>query len=97
MILVFHSKRLGNNLDQASVSSAETYQSEVFARDNQIMNYKITFEEVMNQIVILRDRFDKTFRDLEDMSNDPLVVAMARMKARHLAAERCLMSHEAPL
>lgn len=52
------------------------------------MNYKLTYEEVLNPIVILRDRFDKTFRDLEDMSNDLSVVAMARMKARHLAAER---------
>ena len=52
------------------------------------MNYKITFEEVLIQIVILRDRFDKTFRELEDMSNDPSVVAIARMNARHLAAER---------
>jgi hypothetical protein len=45
------------------------------------MNYKITYEEVMNQIVILRDRFNKTFRELEDMANDPSVVAMARVKA----------------
>jgi hypothetical protein len=51
------------------------------------MNYKITYEEVMNQIVILRDPFNKTFRGLEDMANDPSVVAMARVKARHLAAE----------
>jgi len=61
------------------------------------MNYKITYEEVINQIVILRDRFDETFRELEDMTNDPSVVAMARMKARHLASERCRSSREAPL
>ena len=60
------------------------------------MNYKITFE-VLIQIVILRDRFDKTFRELEDMSNDPSVVAIARMNARHLAAERCRSTREASL
>jgi hypothetical protein len=50
------------------------------------MNYKITYE-VMNQIVIVRDHFNKTFRELEDMADDPSVVAMAKVKARHLAAE----------
>jgi hypothetical protein len=59
------------------------------------MNYKIIYEEVLNQTVILRDRFDKTFRELEDMPNDPSVVAMARMKGRQLAAERCRSSREA--
>ena len=39
----------------------------------------------MNQLV--RDRFNKTFRELEDKANDPSMVAMARVKARHLAAE----------
>jgi hypothetical protein len=50
-------------------------------------DYKITYEEVMNQIVIVRDHFNKTFRELEDMADDPSVVAMAKVKARHLAAE----------
>jgi hypothetical protein len=51
----------------------------------------------MNQIIILRDRFDKTFCKLEDMANDPSVVAMARRKARYFAAERCRSNREAPL
>lgn len=62
------------------------------------MNYKVAYEEVMSQIVILWDRCDKLFREPEDMSNDPSVIAMARMKARHLAAaERCRSIREAPM
>jgi hypothetical protein len=49
------------------------------------MNQEISYAEVMNQLV--RDRFNKTFRKLEDKANDPSMVAMARVKARHLAAE----------
>jgi hypothetical protein len=44
------------------------------------MNWKITDEKVMNQIVMLRDRFNKIFRELEDMANDPSVHAIARVK-----------------
>jgi hypothetical protein len=63
------------------------------------MAYKVAYEEeeVMRQIVILRDRCGKLFREFEDTSNYPSVVAMARIKARHLAAERCSSSREAPM
>jgi hypothetical protein len=56
------------------------YFSAVFAHDRQVMNQKITNEEVINQIVILRDYLDNKFRELEDMTNDPFVDAMARVK-----------------
>jgi hypothetical protein len=66
-----------------SVSSSEIYLSPVFAYDKQIMNQKITYEEVVNRIVILRDHFNKTFRELEDMANAQSVVAMKGVKAQH--------------
>jgi hypothetical protein len=66
-----------------SVSSSEIYLSPVFAYDKQIMNQKITYEEVVNWIVILRDHFNKTFRELEDMANAQSVVAMEGVKAQH--------------
>ena len=66
-----------------SVSSSEIYLSPVFAYDKQIMNQKITYEEVVNRIVILRDHFNKTFRELEDMANAQSVVAMEGVKAQH--------------
>lgn len=47
------------------------------------MNQKITYEEVVNRIVILSDHFNKTFRELEDMANAQSVVAMEGVKAQH--------------
>jgi hypothetical protein len=63
------------------------YLNAVFEHDRSIMSQRIADEEVLNQTVILRDRFNKMFRELEEMANDPSVDAMARVKARHLAAE----------
>jgi hypothetical protein len=45
---------------------------------------RLTYEEIMDQTVILRDRFNNTFRELEGMTNDPSLVATARAKAGHL-------------
>jgi hypothetical protein len=75
-------------LDCECIFFRDVYLPAVFAQDKQIMNYKIAYEEALNQIVILLDRCYMIFRELEDTSNDPLMVAMARMKARLLAAER---------
>jgi hypothetical protein len=42
---------------------------------------------VINQIVILRDFFNKTFRELEDRADDPSLGAMSRIKAHwHICA-----------
>jgi hypothetical protein len=63
------------------------YLSAVFAHDRQVMNQRVTDEEVLNQIVILRDPLNKMFRELEEMANDSSVDGMARVKARHLVGE----------
>jgi hypothetical protein len=51
------------------------------------MSQRVTDEEVLNQIVIPRDRLNKQRHDLEQTANDKEVDVKARVSAHHLLGE----------
>jgi hypothetical protein len=51
------------------------------------MSQRVTNEEVINQLVIRRDDFNRMFRELEEIPNDPSVDVKARIEAQHLSPE----------
>jgi hypothetical protein len=58
----------------------------VFEKDRKQMD-QVNSEEVMNQIVILRDRLSRIYGECQGIAQDKEVDGYARVKALHLAAE----------
>ena len=73
-----------------SKKSFYRYLHAVFDYDSKVMNERIGEEEVMRQIVILRDRLNKMYQECETIANDTSVNAQARLNALNLAAETAI-------
>ena len=62
------------------------YLDAVFAHDRQVMK-RINEQEVMNQLVILHDRFTNLYQDCRALANNKDIDGIARVKAFQLTAD----------
>jgi hypothetical protein len=72
-----------------SKKSFYRYLHAVFEYDSRIMNERIG-EEVMRQIVILRDRLNRMYQECESIANNKSVNGQTRLNALNLAAEAAI-------